>query len=175
MKTCPKCHQSLPATAAHFHRNARRSDGLDLRCKKCKSAEAEALKLARIAGKWVSKRIPPKERIAKHVQIDANGCWIWQLRKSRLGYGRVNAPPNDRRRGRIMTAHRFAYEVYVGPIPPGMFVCHSCDNPPCCNPAHLWLGTAADNTRDMIAKGRGRWAQKFKPEALAWPTMQEGK
>jgi hypothetical protein len=58
----------------------------------------------------------------------------------------------------LQTTHRIAWELANGrQVPKGMDVCHTCDNPPCCNPAHLWIGTAKDNTRDMILKGRARY------------------
>ena len=56
---------------------------------------------------------------------------------------------------RLMGAHRWAWEHYVAPIPDGLFVLHKCDNPPCCNTSHLFIGTQADNLRDMHDKGRG--------------------
>jgi hypothetical protein len=75
-------------------------------------------------------------------------CWPWQGTIVR-GYGVM------RYQGRIVRAHRIAYELAIGPIPPGKQICHSCDRPACCNPAHLWAGTASENAQDRENKGRG--------------------
>lgn len=76
------------------------------------------------------------------------GCWEWQRTKDKHGYGGLRA------NNRWVKAYRFSYERSIGPIPKGMSVLHSCDNPPCVNPDHLFLGTQADNLRDMRRKGR---------------------
>lgn len=83
-------------------------------------------------------------------KVDQTGeCWLW-LPKWRdnwgCGYLRWN--------GRQVRAPRLAWELTYGPIPPGMFVCHHCDNPPCVRPDHLFLGSNADNVADMVRKGR---------------------
>lgn len=80
----------------------------------------------------------------------ADACWEWRGTLDGKGYGKIPVG------GRLIGAHRIAYTLAVGPIPPGIFVCHECDNPPCCNPNHLFLGTAADNNRDTVLKGRAR-------------------
>ena len=84
-------------------------------------------------------------------RLDKSGkCWVWQGCCG-SGYGRINS-----RTGVRLYTHRVAWELANGPIPDGLFVLHDCDNPPCCNPAHLHLGTQADNVRERDERGRGR-------------------
>ena len=82
------------------------------------------------------------------IPVPEAGCWLWLGLTDMDGYGRLTYQYADLR------AHRAAHDAFVGPIPEGMFVCHKCDTPACINPQHLFLGTARDNTADMIAKGR---------------------
>jgi hypothetical protein len=76
------------------------------------------------------------------------GCWEWQGARNSAGYG-VLKPHGRQRR-----AHRVAWELTYGPIPAGLIVCHACDTPACCNPAHLLLGTHGGNSTDKVAKHR---------------------
>ncbi len=79
-------------------------------------------------------------------------CVEYGGRLTAMGYGRLDVMRHGRRKQ--VYAHRLMYEFVHGRVPPGMHVCHACDNPPCCNPGHLFLGSNADNVADKMAKGR---------------------
>lgn len=98
-----------------------------------------------------------------------NECWEWNACSDHDGYGVFNLS------GRNFGSHRVAYTIIHNAEPPAdtPFVCHSCDNPPCCNPAHLWAGTHGDNIRDCVAKGlftaasgAAHWSRRM-PERVA--------
>ena len=83
-------------------------------------------------------------------------CWLWTGPRNSWGYGRVWSFEAQT----VLQAHRVAWTLVHGPVPVGLYVCHHCDTPPCCNPAHLFLGTQRDNVADSFRKGRGRGQKK---------------
>lgn len=101
------------------------------------------------------------DRILARVIVDLrSGCWNWQGSKNLKGYGHLKV------NGHVVTAHRAMWRAHGKAEPEGLFLCHSCDNRACCNPAHLFTGTAADNNRDAIQKGRAVYPAKLSPDTV---------
>lgn len=97
----------------------------------------------------------PKDRFdEKWMPEPFSGCWLWVgAYFCQTGYGKIYI-------GRLILAHRASWELYRGRIPDGMCVCHKCDTPSCVNPAHLFIGTHADNMHDMVRKGLSNRGEK---------------
>lgn len=104
------------------------------------------------------------EKFTKSYKINPEtNCFVWQLSTRSTGYGQV------RYKGKRESAHRLSYKVFIGPIPEQHCVCHTCDNPLCVNPEHLFLGTAYDNAQDCKRKNRKsriRTQSKLSPEQV---------
>jgi hypothetical protein len=96
-------------------------------------------------------------------------CWVWQRSVAGEGYGQIKLTKERRQ----TYAHRVAYELAYGELPQGKQVCHSCDNPPCVNPRHLFVGSSHDNHQDMKRKGRHLFGEKNGNSVLTEQKVRE--
>lgn len=150
MKRCAKCKAEKPAEAFHVCRS---SGGLQSRCIEC-------LKTRK---RWTIPEGHRARALAAFAQrfwakVDKHGpdeCWPWTGYSHKAGYGFISKAGHRA----MLTAHRVSWELSNNrPVPNGLMVLHSCDNPPCVNPAHLRAGTAAENHQDMVSRGRANFS-----------------
>jgi hypothetical protein len=99
-------------------------------------------------GRPTNTRLVATTKMLAQCQTTESGCWEWTGARLHFGHGRIRCD------GKMWRTHRLAYDEWVGPIPDGLDVLHKCDNPPCFNPDHLFVGTRSDNRFDCLAKNR---------------------
>ena len=109
---------------------------------------------------WRKPTLSPQERF--WAKVDKSGgpeaCWPWTGAQDKTGYGYFGESAKSH-----WLAHRYAYTLAYGSIAKDLFICHRCDNRPCCNPLHLFAGTHTDNMRDSKAKKRNAWGERAGP------------
>lgn len=146
-KICAKCKSKQ--NTDNFYKDKFSKDGFHRICKTCVKFRQQLRKADQL-------NFIPTKTIKKFFQniIKTESCWIWNGKKLPKGYGAflLNSAK--------ILAHRFSYFYHFGVLPNDLCVCHTCDNPSCVNPNHLFLGTRKDNMKDMVNKGRSRTGEK---------------
>lgn len=139
-KECLNCSEKFKAHLCHIKRGGGKYCSQS--CAKKHTRESATKKLEG----------NPRDRFFSNIKKEEGGigCWVWTGLASKQGYGRMTIKKRQK------LAHRYSWEIHIGEIPDEMFVCHRCDNPTCVNPDHLFVGSRADNVKDMHEKNRNR-------------------
>ena len=156
VKTCPECGAKQTYTWSSSFKKAKKNNTI---CRYCSNRFQARTYKHWATGKF-GKNNPswrdPVDRFWPKVDIKSETeCWNWTGARSPLGYGRFSVDRNES----VWVASRYSWFIHNGPIPKGMYICHKCDNPPCVNPNHLFLGTQSDNIKDAYRKGRHAWSK----------------
>jgi hypothetical protein len=153
-KNCDQCLNEYLVRSDKFHTSRFCS-------KQCQMKNMANQSVTNLRERWAQEnKVDALIKSLERFVIKKDGCWEWiGCTKKRPKYGSLTF------RGKEIIAHRASYMAYKGEIPKGILVLHTCDNPPCTNPEHLWLGTHLDNERDKMAKGRHK-GEKLNPDKV---------
>lgn len=145
-KQCCKCHKIKPTT--DFYKNKSSHDKLSHACKSCTYTPKEKTNKPKIKYQKKQPRFSSLLEKYEYYVVKQDGCWRWTGPKNQQGYGILSL------KHIVISSHRFSYEHYIGPIPEGKLIRHSCDNPECSNPEHLSTGDHKENAQDMLDRSR---------------------
>lgn len=148
-KTCSVCNKEF----SHFKSERPNAEFCSKKCSGPTVMRRHSLKLM---NRTMEEKIESLKSKFEEKVIKTDGCWQWTgLKMHKREYGMMVGLD-----GILMRSHRLSYLIYKGEIKKGLYVLHSCDNPPCTNPEHLFLGTQKENIQDMISKGRAKFGKK---------------
>lgn len=159
---CRRCIQIK--SVSQFHKEPRMKSGFRAVCKECRKLD----KVSSVKPKRGQPRLSLEKRFWEKV-VKTEGCWIW-TGWLKNGYGYIGLGGEKCKQ---IGVHRFSYKLHYGFLPQTMEICHKCDNPSCVRPDHLFFGTSASNTEDMLQKGREARGEKNGQSKLAANQVRE--